>query len=64
MPAVYILQSQSNNRFYIGCAEDPVLRLTEHQRGQRYRPEDEDLGPLSIKSGSVLSPRRDPGNVS
>jgi len=28
MPAVYILQSQSNNRFYIGCAEDPVLRLT------------------------------------
>ena len=34
MPAVYILLSQSNNRFYIGCAEDPVLRLTEHQRGQ------------------------------
>jgi predicted GIY-YIG superfamily endonuclease len=33
-PAVYILQSQSNNRFYIGCAEDPLLRLTEHQRGQ------------------------------
>jgi len=34
MPAVYILQSQSTNRFYIGCAEDPLMRLAEHQRGQ------------------------------
>jgi putative endonuclease len=34
MPAVYILQSQSNQKFYIGCANDPVGRLAEHQRGQ------------------------------
>ena len=31
---VYILQSQSSGRFYIGCAEDPRVRLTEHNRGQ------------------------------
>ena len=34
MPGVYILQSQSSGRFYIGCAERPPLRLAEHQRGQ------------------------------
>ena len=34
MPAVYVLRSQSTNRFYIGCADDPVTRLAEHQRGQ------------------------------
>ena len=32
--AVYILQSQSSGRFYIGCADDPLKRLSEHQRGQ------------------------------
>jgi putative endonuclease len=31
---VYILQSQTTQRFYIGCAEDPVARLVEHNRGQ------------------------------
>jgi putative endonuclease len=34
MSAVYILQSESGNRFYIGCAEQPELRLKEHNRGQ------------------------------
>ena len=34
MPAVYILQSLTSTKFYIGCAEDPMLRLSEHQRGQ------------------------------
>ena len=34
MPTVYILQSQSSGRFYIGCAEEPVARLSEHNRGQ------------------------------
>ena len=34
MPAVYILKSESTGRFYIGCAQDPQYRLTEHQRGQ------------------------------
>jgi len=34
MPAVYILQSASSGKFYIGCAEQPLLRLAEHQRGQ------------------------------
>jgi putative endonuclease len=34
MTAFYILQSQSTQRFYIGCAADPFARLAEHQRGQ------------------------------
>ena len=34
MPAVYVLQSERNKRFYIGCAEQPEVRLAEHQRGQ------------------------------
>jgi putative endonuclease len=34
MPAVYILQSESSKRFYIGCAGQPELRLKEHNRGQ------------------------------
>src|SRR4051794_11855564 len=34
MPSIYILRSQSSGRFYIGCAELPLLRLAEHQRGQ------------------------------
>jgi len=34
MTAVYILQSQSTDRFYIGCADNPLVRLSEHQRGQ------------------------------
>ena len=34
MPAVYILQSESSGRFYIGWADQPLVRLAEHQRGQ------------------------------
>jgi putative endonuclease len=34
MVSVYILQSESTRRFYIGCAADPLGRLAEHQRGQ------------------------------
>jgi predicted GIY-YIG superfamily endonuclease len=34
MPAVYILQSECSKRFYIGCGEQPEVRLAEHQRGQ------------------------------
>ena len=34
MPSVYVLRSERSGRFYIGCAEDPLARLTEHNRGQ------------------------------
>jgi len=34
MPAVYILQSESTGRFYIGCAAHVLARYAEHQRGQ------------------------------
>ena len=34
MTSVYILRSESSGRFYIGCAEDPRMRLAEHNRGQ------------------------------
>src|SRR5437868_9338535 len=32
--AVYVIQSERNQKFYIGCAEQPEVRLVEHQRGQ------------------------------
>jgi putative endonuclease len=34
MPSVYILESQSSKRFYIGSANDVEIRLAAHQRGQ------------------------------
>jgi len=34
MPSVYILESQTSKRFYIGSAIDAEIRLAEHQRGQ------------------------------
>src|SRR5947209_17330767 len=34
MPTVYILQSEKTSRFYIGCATEVLVRLTQHQRGQ------------------------------
>ncbi len=34
MPAVYILQSESTKKFYIGCATQVSVRLEEHRRGQ------------------------------
>ena len=34
MHSVYILQSETSGKFYVGCARDPISRLAEHQRGQ------------------------------
>src|SRR5438477_191644 len=34
MPCIYILQSEKTKKFYIGCASEVLVRLTEHQRGQ------------------------------
>ena len=34
MPVVYILQSESTQKFYIGSGADGFVRLVEHQRGQ------------------------------
>jgi putative endonuclease len=34
MPALYILESQTTRKFYIGSAIDAEVRLGEHQRGQ------------------------------
>ena len=34
MPSVYILQSATTGKFYIGCSSDVNARLIEHQRGQ------------------------------
>ena len=34
MPSVYILQSETTQKFYIGCTSDVRSRLAEHQRGQ------------------------------
>jgi len=46
MPAIYILQSQSSNRFYIGSGADAKTRLAEHQRGQT--PSTRGRGPWSL----------------
>jgi putative endonuclease len=34
MPSVYILESATTGKFYIGCAAEVQARLKEHQRGQ------------------------------
>jgi putative endonuclease len=34
MPNVYILQSESSNRFYIGSTANVEVRLGQHQRGE------------------------------
>ena len=34
MPTMYILRSQTSQRFYIGSATDAEKRLVEHNRGQ------------------------------
>ena len=34
MPFVYVIQSESTDRYYIGCAVEVLVRLAEHQRGQ------------------------------
>jgi putative endonuclease len=33
MPSVYILQSETSKRFYIGSTDDLLRRLSEHGRG-------------------------------
>src|SRR5665213_1438523 len=34
MTYVYVLESQSTKKFYIGCTAQVSVRLAEHQRGQ------------------------------
>jgi len=34
MPSVYVLQSESTKRFYVGCTTQVTNRVAEHQRGQ------------------------------
>ena len=34
MPAVYILRSETTQKFYIGCTSRLTIRIAEHQRGQ------------------------------
>ena len=34
MPFLYILQSETSSKFYIGSALDVPSRLAEHERGQ------------------------------
>ena len=34
MSTIYILRSERNKRYYIGCTKDLNRRLTEHNRGQ------------------------------
>jgi putative endonuclease len=43
---VYILQSQTTERFYIGSAENPEIRLGEHNRGQT--PSTRNRGPWEM----------------
>jgi putative endonuclease len=38
MSSVYVLQSESTGRFYIGCADDAPSRVAEHNRGQTISP--------------------------
>ncbi len=33
MPALYILQSTTTNKFYVGSAQDLAARIAEHCRG-------------------------------
>ncbi len=47
MPAVYVLQSESSGRFYIGSAQDLSSRLAEHRR--RHSPFTRNGGPWVLK---------------
>jgi len=53
MSAVYVLQSERSKRFYIGCAEQPEVRLVEHQRGQTVSTRGRGPWTLVIKSSST-----------
>ena len=46
MAFLYILQSTSTQRFYIGSTTDPKRRLDEHQRGQT--PSTRNRGPWRL----------------
>jgi putative endonuclease len=46
MAIVYILQSQSSGRFYIGSTDDLDRRLSEHQRG--HTPSTRGRGPWRL----------------
>ena len=43
---VYILQSQTSNRFYTGCTADLDRRVREHQEGQS--PSTRSRGPWEL----------------
>lgn len=34
MPFVYILYSETSDKYYIGCTEDLTIRLTQHHAGR------------------------------
>jgi putative endonuclease len=47
MPAVYVLQSESSGRFYIGSAQNLSSRLAEHNRS--HSPYTRNRGPWVLK---------------
>ena len=47
MPAVYVLQSESSGKFYIGSAQDLPSRLAEHNRS--HSPYTRNRGPWILK---------------
>ena len=46
MASVYILQSRSTHKFYVGSALDLLARLAEHERG--HSPYTRSRGPLEL----------------
>jgi putative endonuclease len=57
---VYILQSESSGKFYVGSTDDLHLRLSEHHRGQT--PSTRGRGPWKLvyqeRFASLLEARR------
>jgi putative endonuclease len=47
MPAIYVLQSESSGKFYIGSAQDLPSRLAEHNRS--HSPYTRNRGPWILK---------------
>jgi hypothetical protein len=69
MPALYVLQSESSGRFYIGSAQDLPSRLAEHNRS--HSPYTRNRGPWVLKYSRITrswqklgagSVRLNPGN--
>src|SRR5216684_5991134 len=54
MAFVYILQSETTGRFYIGSTDDLERRLAEHLRGHSPATRGRGPGNLSIRSNSTL----------